>query len=892
MSNTRLVLFAAFIGSVFMACPPPSKADGGTGGGGNPDECFEDVDCPDPRFFFCNTTTSKCEPSCRTKSNCTAAERGEYKLDECEVGLGCQCDEQKCVPGLCGSDSDCGTTNVCRNGACVAPPGPGDVDHCLIVPDKAVLKGGTTQRFTAFAFNATNDPLIPKEGATWTGGMVAPATGNSTVLTAPMAPGMTTLTATFGMKTCTATIEALDPAVAATELAVVVTDELTGRGIPGATVVVSDPTTGAQIAMGGPTPANGYLKLTPVAGAEVNVTVFSSQYNYLTIANYDMTGSRFVSMVLRRHQNDKYGGQKGTFTGVPMTSNVHAALSGMSIAGSITDLSLAQLLGNTVPTDVKIGNAVDQKGVPLPAGVYLGFSDTNIKTQVSAQGLAGVCGAGKGGETAILAGTCGTRTGWALAGDVPLGDLPIDAFAGGTENIKFDVVLARVLPIFRKFNSSIVRDVEFSLKNTPVDQNGAPQFNDAGTEDFTEKNHSFAAPGAVPLAFNFVNKIPDLPTYRGTPVDGVVLLGGANVPGRGVVPLGLGVALNTATPVDNKTDPVMGIPAGAGHAQLRMAPTHHGIEGSEYGVLALGVSFKAFTDSSAGIATSGIFVRPPANKLVFDPTGATPANILDMGVTGGFPKMPEGAKYNYATAAINTVPGRSFRIPGFTQTGNATTAIRVAFTDAFEHRWVVLADPAKALATGCGAGTCPGFTLPAAPGGTTDRTFANAAGTTRSQMLVQTIRLAADPLGAPATTLSYRNLVEASNTRADRLTEFTTAFSFIDYARPEISWKTPNSGMTGVMAGSNMVLVVDNFRVGGTTAEDGYVKVTLTGGTAMCQPAMDAESKMYSAMDKGEVSVALPAGCTGMVTATAKLVDFNGADLNPPVTSTRGFTIQ
>ncbi|MBL8950021.1 MAG: hypothetical protein JNK82_04535, partial [Myxococcaceae bacterium] len=548
---------------------------------------------------------------------------------------------------------------------------------------------------------------------------------------------------------------------------------------------------------------------------------------------------------------------------------------------SITDLSLTQLLGNSVPTDVKIGNAIDQKGVPLPAGVYIGFSEQTIKGNIAAQGLAGVCTGFADNETRINAGTCGTRTGWALAGDVPLGDLPIDAFAGGTDNIKFDVVLARVLPIFRKFNSSVVRDVEFTLKDTPLDPNGVPQFADAGTADFKQQDHAFAPPGAIPLAFNFVNKIPTLPRYRNAYVDGVVLLGGANVPGRGVVPLGLGVALNTAMPIDDKTDAVMGIPAGAGHAQLRMAPTHHGIEGAEYGVLALGVSLKSFSDSSAGIATSGLFVRPPNNKLVFDPTGATPANILDLQAAGPFPVMPEGAKYNYAAVTVNTIPARGFRIPGFTTTSNPTTAVRVAFSDNFDHRWVVLADPNKVATTG--------FALPQVPGGTTDRTFANAGATLRSQMLVQTIRLAADPAGAPGTTLPYASLVEASNTRGDSITDHTTAFSFIDYARPTISWKTPAAGMTGVGAGSAMVLVVESFRIGATQMEDGFVKVTFTG--AGCAGGM-AESKMYSAMDKGEVSVTLPAGCTGMVEATATLVDFNGAALIPGVESKRTFTIQ
>lgn len=885
MTSIRFGFFAALLSAALMGCPQPipnpCTADGGRCTDGGPtDECFEDVDCPDPRFFFCNTTTSMCEPSCRQKNDCTATERGQYALDYCAGNLGCQCDEGKCVAGLCGSDSDCGATSVCRNGACVTAPTAADVDRCVVLPDYAVLKAGSAQKFYVEAFTAAGDAVVLKDGVTWTagaGGTIVGA-GNSATFTAGGAAMAEAVgpTATIGTKSCTARVVTLDGTVGVGEVAVIVTDELTGRGVTGATVIASD-VTGATVGTSAMTNASGYAKITGVVGAETAISIFSSSYNYLTIANYDLTGSRVLSAVLRRHQNDKYGGQKGTFRNVPMTSNVHAALSGMSIAGSITDLSLTQLLGNTVPTRVKIGNAIDQMDVPLPAGVYLGFSDQQIKTQVAAQGLAGVCSSAKGGETAIASGSCGTRTGWALAGDVPLGDLPIDAFAGGVDNIKFDVVLARVIPIFRKFNSSVVRDVEFSLKDTPKDGNGAPQFKDAGTEDFTTKDHDFSPPGAVPLAFNFVTRIPDLPKYRNTPVDGVVLLGGATVPGRGVVPLGLGVAVNTDG--DLKTDKPMDL-SGPGLAQLRMAPTHHGIEGSEYGILALGVSFKSFQDSSAGIATSGIFVRPASNRLVFDPTGASP---LDLGAgNNSFPIMPEGAKYNYASAAVGGLTGRTFRIPGFTTTGNAVTTVRVTFTDAFEHRWVVLADPAKVSTVG--------FTLPAPVAGAVDRTFSNGmASGTRSTLLVQTIRLSENPSASSPSLITYRALVEANNTNADRMTDFTTAFSFIDYARPDLEWKTPAAGGT-IMKGTNAVITVKSFKVGtsATNGDDGYVKITFTGGTG----CTEASGQSDTSMGKGEINVMIPSTCTGAgITATAKLVDINGMDLNPPVTATQTITV-
>jgi hypothetical protein len=256
---------------------------------------------------------------------------------------------------------------------------------------------------------------------------------------------------------------------------------------------------------------------------------------------------------------------------------------------------------------------------------------------------------------------------------------------------------------------------------------------------------------------------------------------------------------------------------------------------------------------------------------------------LDLGAGGlSFPSFPEGAKYNYASTASGGLNGRTFRIPAFmtSTTMNPTTLVRVTFTDAFEHRWVVLADPAKVAATG--------FTLPAVPGGAVDRTFSNGMSTgTRSTLLVQTIRLSATQAASP--TMAYKDLVEANNTNADRLTDFTTAFSFIDYARPTLSWKTPGPGGT-IMKGTNAVISVKSFKVGNMAAngDDGFVKITFTGGTGCTETQGQTETMAGS----GDVNVMIPSTCTGTgITARAKLVDVNGADLNPPVTADQTITV-
>jgi hypothetical protein len=757
---------------------------------------------------------------------------------------------------------------------CVTAPSPSTAASCVVLPDYAVLRAGATQRFSVSMSDGAGNPLVLVAGIAWSAvnnGAVSSSTTTSVDFTAASvaAPAADGPRATIGTVSCFARVEVVSGAADAGELAVIVTDELTGRGVSGSTVIATD-NLGTTLGNSVTTGANGYAKLTGITGTEVSVTAYSADYNYLTIAGYDYAnGSRVLSMVLRRNPTDKYGGQKGTFNGVPTTANLHAGISGMSVAGAVHDQSFTQLVGATVPTWVKFGGTVDQMDVPLPAGVYLGYQDAGIKTAVASQGLAGVCGAGVGGEASILAGTCGTRTAWALSGDIPVADVPTEAFDGG---INFVALLPNAGTLFRRFTSSVVRDVEFSLRATPTGPDGGPDF--ADNSNFTTRNHDFSPPGALPLAFRFAVLVPDVPKFRGTYADGVVILGGSRVPGRGFVPLGVGTALNTS-PVDSKTDVQPGMPD-AGIAAVRMAPTHHGIEGTDYSVMAVALPLNSISSATSGTAVAAVIGRPAGNALTFDANGGAP-----LGFAGPFPAYPEGAKYNFSSISQAGLTGRTFKLVagGDLQadlTNNPPTLVRVAFIDAQEHRWVVFADPTKAVAGG--------FRLPTPPGGAVDRTFFTGMSTGgHSGMLVQTLRLA--NAGSP---IDFRGLVEANSTNADRISEFTTAFASVDYSRPTVEWKTPTAGGT-VTHGGTAVVVVKGFRVGTTAADDGYVMASFAGGIG----CTDVTGTMYTSTDKGEVGLTIPSGCIGStVTMTAMLVDVTGSSLNPPVAATVTATVQ
>ncbi len=889
---TRNALWAALVMSALAATacggPPSNPPDSGVDGGDG--TCIEDTDCPDPQLFFCNTTTSTCEPSCRTREDCGATRRGQYALDYCAGSLGCQCDEGKCVGSLCSADVDCGS-QVCRNGQCVAPPAASTVAKCQITPDSVILKSGAKAKFWVSAWNAANEPVIVKDGATWSalGGVTTlsgSANGNSAEFTAATTTNNATdaVQAAFGTVTCKAKALVLSPP-AAGRIGVVVFDELSNRPIPAAKVMLTT-SAGAVIQQAGQdtvdTGANGFAEVNPGANTTVTVSVFHTGFNYLTVANYTGNGpdANFLALALRRNQLDKYGGYKGTFTSVPATSNVHAGIAGMSLAGSITNLSLTQLLGPSVPTDIVIGSAINQQDVPIPAGAYLGFGDQQIKTNVAGLGLAGTCvdGSGNPDETKIAAGTCGTRTAWALAGDIPLGDLPIDAFAGGVNNINIGQLLSRIIPIFKKFNSSVVRDVQFDLQPTPCTSGGTPpclqdDYNFTNDAFFTPKNHVFTQ---VPLAFSFAVKLPDVPQFRGTYADGVALIGGANAPGRGVVPLGLGIGVNT-NPVDAKTDVQANLPA-AGLVQMRMAPTHHGLEGNEYGIVAAALSAKSLTDASSGLALSAIFARVSGNKLVFDPSGATPVDISAQ----AFPVFPEGAKYNFVDVAQGALAARTFK---FASALTGVGVVRVSFGDAYDQRWDVLLDAAQATT---------GFVLPKPPGTLRDRTFATglqASG--RSTMLVQAFKLNTAPAGTTGTNITFNGLVELNSNNLDRVTDFLQAFSLMDYAPPKVSFKTPNANPATVAKGSKLVTSVSSFKVGAGATDDGVVKFTFTSGGNPAAGCPEATVATEVQPGNGEVEYTLPMTCTGTsISVRAQLMQPNGAaPVLPDVAATTVITV-
>lgn len=867
MAQHRILLASTLLATAFCltACPGEDKPEI-IDDGGIDLSCQVDEDCPTEANFRCDQTTSECVASCRTREDCGAEARGQYALPECAGTSGCQCDVTDvggvCTPAFCSNDADCGGGGlVCRSGACVAPPDAALASSCRVAPEYVVAREGETLEFFATA-NAADGSAIVVPTVSWTAlNNLATVTENrahfATFTLSMPTTGSTAVEAVkavIGTAECTARAVILPAAVTAGQVRTVVVDELSGRPLEGVRVIVSNAGTGAIID-NDLTDAAGVASLT--AAGSITVTAAHQDYTYVTYANYALpAGGGDLIFPLRRNPVDRYGGFKGTFSGVEPSANIQAGLAAMSVAGSPVDLSLSQLLGRTVPTDISIAGQ-NFEDLPLPAGTFLRFNNTGFKDDIEGQGLASTCTdafAGGSAESLILDGACGTRAAWGLtADDVLFTELPLDAIRDIEGNV--GQALSQSLPLLRKFRHSLVRDVQFRLEPTPGAGTGSHDFSQTGF--FTEQNLPWQQ---MPLGFSFAIRVPSVPLFNNQRMDSVIALTTVSVPGRGLIPMGLGAAVNEDG--NEKTDK-QDVFEQEGVMRVRSAPAHSGVETTDYGLTVLATSLSAATgDASVGLATSGLFQRFENNSLVFDGEGANP-----VAVNGSFIDVPTGARYDFRSGA------RQFLFSG-TPSFTADQVIRVIFTDRLEHRWVVHL---------AGNQATTGFKLPALQAGWNldDRTFSGIANNPRSTMVLQVLELKKGSASVGLTELATFN-----STNLNALAELTTRFSLLDYARPTVSFSSPSPGDANPSVAKNGKITVDvrYFKVGGPAAGEGGVRLSFAGGTGACT---SVTSMAENGVKSGQIDVQLPNDCEGPdVDVTATLVDTNGADLDPVVRNT------
>ncbi|HCF58357.1 MAG TPA: hypothetical protein DFS52_10240, partial [Myxococcales bacterium] len=575
---------------------------------------------------------------------------------------------------------------------------------------------------------------------------------------------------------------------------VVVVDEMTGRPVAGATVVVDGGA--SRIELAAETGVPGSYVTTTALPAKPVVSVFHHDFQYVTLVGVSKTD---LIIPIRRNIDAKSGGFKGSFKNLPTTA-ISAGIAGASIAGSFTDLEVDLLIGEFEETNLQLGS-LSFDNVPLPSGVVIGN-----KTEFRAFGMPGVCD----NEDQVLSGSCGTVAAWGLMGTIPISAvLPIVNDYQAGNGISIGKALASVMPHIGSFKSALARDVTFTLKQ------GDPDYTAFTTQEFEP---------TVELSLRQTVEVPLLPSG----LDGAVVLSGAQVLGRGLIPLGLTAGTDTNEEFTTADGKVIGIDLGANNAvsyhndgklTLRMAPSHSGVEGSEYVAITLALPTTG-TLANGALATTGLVKfqesMPHTSTVAYDG-----ASFLGFGDSG---------EYDY----------RQGEFTGAKLVAGATIN-RVVFLGPNTHRWMVYFKEAD-------------FSVPVPPTGFEDRTMASggprASASWRAPYIAQALSLKGG--------VDMDKLFEFNEVTANQIAENTTAFSIYELMT-EVTFVEPANCYAGcsVEAGASTFKV----RVTGFDSTKGSVRFEV--GPDQETGAIDADGFASASFSLG----------AGNHVVTARLVD-------------------
>lgn len=481
--------------------------------------------------------------------------------------FGCVCEDGACLPISCSSDPECPAPLACVGGNCVEA-GAAAVHHCALTPRWETLRPGSAIAYRLIAFEEDGSVVEGPVPFTVESSHPARVEVVGTTVRGGEESGEVEMVATAGGATCAATLWNAGEAPADV-LRVLVVDGASRLPIEGALVQVE--VGGASVSQDTDAAGLAELPLDALGPAPRTISVFHDDFAYLTVVGVE---SADVRLPLSRHDvAPLVGGFRGVFdSAFFQPSRLSFGLAGASIPGNLLDLEVAELVGPIERVEIDLGGA---RSADLSAGLVFGLGNTWFKEVYRATAAAGACD----DRAASLAGACGFRVAWGLAGGIPLEELPLDAIATEGE-VDAGSLLAQLLPSMRRLRSAIV--ASFPIEPRPRTAGGEPPWGDLRRLDLSASQR---------LSLRTNVRIPSLPSDA---MDGVVALVGAQVPGMGMVPLGLTGALDEGVagggaPTGVILDPSTGR---RGVLDLRFAPLHGGLEGSDYLVMVLAVDLQ------------------------------------------------------------------------------------------------------------------------------------------------------------------------------------------------------------------------------------------------------------------------------------------------------------
>jgi|GEM_PF-2260928 len=517
---------------------------------GGVSDCRDSAECGPSGICF----EACCLRACAAAADCAG-------VPGCE-GFSCVCDQGACIPISCSSSGECGAGRSCVGGVCVEVREV-EARSCRLSPPWATLRAGDEVRFAIAAFDAADRRIVPAPPFVLETSDFRRAVADGDLVRGGGEAGPVEVVAQVAGTTCSAEVLSLGERNP-DRVRVAVVNALSRLPVEGARVQVETalgPALATTDARGEASFERGSLP-TPRT-----LSVFHEDYAYVTLVEIE-EDDLFVPL-LPNPDGPLAGGFSGAFRS-PLfeASRLNFGLAGASFPGNLLDLDAFVLVGPVERVEIDIGGA---RSADVSAGLVIGLGNTWFKQDYRVEALPGACT----DREASAEGRCGHRTAWGLAGGIPLEDVPFDAIQTGGE-VDAGKLLAELLPHVRRLRSAVVPSlpIEFAPR---VD--GRPDWAALPRLDLE---------ASMRLSLRVDLALPPLPSDL---VDGAIAVVGARVPQEGVVPLGL-----TGAVAEEGTRELFDAVRGRrGVLDLRFAPQHGGIEGSDYVVFAIAVNLQGLS---------------------------------------------------------------------------------------------------------------------------------------------------------------------------------------------------------------------------------------------------------------------------------------------------------
>ncbi len=480
-----------------------------------------------------------------------------------------------CYPLACDNDDTCATAGIiCVEGTCTKAASADEIARLEINQGNGMLTQDGTLRLTATAYHQSG-AILQFQAATlgslytWaiSEGDAASVANDTDVAGAAILTGTGTGQVKVKVSAGSASAEVsyqVFGAVAAGDVRVVLYDDKTGALIGDATVYVND------TAMDGDAGNTDVYTKTVDCSAGCDFHVFHADYNY--VSAFSVKSDNVLIPLTANEVIDKVEGIRGQadMSKMPpaiLKNDIGVAITAFALPGNLIDLQVMSLLGEMIPTEVKLGSVLNET-LPLPSGLELSLSGNWMKENFYA----------------MQAPSDGTATAWTLGGKLPMNELigKVAPLIGDLDNLPIGEILAIALPYLQ---DDMWHGLKPGLDLATVEKTYTGEGDDKTPTYLDQLESRTDVKLASPMNRVINATYSDLPN-----ADAVITLVGAMQTGVGFVPLGLGAQMDTDK--NGKIDTAEALP-------VKYAPQHSGLSGFPYYVISAAANVDALISGGA-----------------------------------------------------------------------------------------------------------------------------------------------------------------------------------------------------------------------------------------------------------------------------------------------------